>query len=117
MYGKNQQFVTPAGTSNLLDKEEFYASNMNLQIDSDAVYLVAPKAKSCIAEFFYYTKKTSTTKSVPFLNGPVHIKCRALCHVLTFAAEAEMVALFYNMQMALSQKSKLIIIKLKSIQY
>ena len=82
-------------------KIRFYASDMKLHIDSDAAYLVAPKAKSRIAGFFYCSNKTTPQSPQPFLNGPVHIECRVLRHVVTSAAEAETAALFYNAQTAL----------------
>ena len=79
----------------------FYASDMQLRIDSNAAYLVAPKAKSRIAGFFYCSDKPTTTKPIPKLNGPVHVKCRTLRHVVTSAAEVETAALFFNTQTAL----------------
>ena len=82
-------------------KVRFFASDMKLQIDSDAAYLVAPKAKSRIAGFFQCTNSKSPLQSTPFVNGPVHVECRTLRHVVTSAAEAETAALFYNTQTAL----------------
>jgi len=82
-------------------KVRFYASDMQLHIDSDAAYLVAPKAKSRIAGFFYCSSANLSPTTPPPLNGPVHIECRVLRHVVTSAAEAETAALFYNTQTAL----------------
>ena len=82
-------------------KVRFYASDMQLHIDSDAAYLVAPKAKIRVAGFFYCSKKDDSRHIPPTLNGPVHNECRVLRHVVTSAAEAETTALFYNTQMAL----------------
>ena len=79
----------------------FYASDMQLRIDSNAAYLVAPKAKSRIAGFFYCSDKPTTTKPVPKHNGLIHVKCRTLQHVVTSAAEAETAALFFSTQTAL----------------
>ena len=82
-------------------KIRFYASDMILRIDSDAAYLVAPKAKSRIAGFFQCSNKNLPTNSTTSINGPVHVECRTLRHVVTSAAEAETAALFYNTQTAL----------------
>ena len=63
---------------------------MILHIDSDAAFLVAPKARNRVAGFYYcgdtYTKSTTPHSK---LNGPVHIECKTLKHVVTSAAEAE----------------------------
>ena len=82
-------------------KVRFYASDMKLQIDSDAAYLVAPKAKGRIAGFFQCANSSTLSSPKPFINGPVHVECRTLRHVVTSAAEAETAALFYNTQTAL----------------
>ena len=74
---------------------------MQLHIDLDAAYLVAPKANSRIAGFYYCSTKKDPRFTPPPLNGPVHVECRVLRHVVTSAAEAETAALFYNTQMAL----------------
>ena len=81
-------------------KVRFYASDMQLRIDSDTAYLVAPEAKSRIAGFFYCTNKTTNTLPTPVINGPVHVECRVLRHVVTSAAEAETAGIFYNCQTA-----------------
>ena len=79
-------------------KVRFYASDMKLQIDSDAAYLVAPKAKSRIAGFSQCTNSTSPLNPKQFVNGSVHVECQTLWHVVTSASEAETVALFYYTQ-------------------
>ena len=79
----------------------FYASDMVLKVDSDAAYLVAPKAKSRIAGFFYCSRRPTINNPLASINGPVHVECRTLRHVVTSAAEAETAALFYNAQTAL----------------
>ena len=74
---------------------------MQLHVDSDAAYLVAPKAKSCISGYFYCYDKATETPPKPPLNGPLHVECKVLRHVVTSAAEAETAGLFYNCQTAL----------------
>jgi len=80
----------------------FYASDMKLYIDSDAVYLIAPKAKSQISGFYYLSNKCNSYKPQPTLNGPILVECRLLQHVVTSAAEAETAGLFYNVQSAIN---------------
>ena len=58
---------------------------MQLLLDSDAAYLVAPKAKSRVAGYFYL----STKSGQPTLNAPIHVECALLKHVISSAAEAQ----------------------------
>ena len=79
-------------------KIRYNASDMQLHIDSDAAYLVAPKAKSRVGGYFYLSDKftPSLKQFTPKLNGPIHIECHLLKHVVTSAAEAETSALYHN---------------------
>ena len=79
----------------------FHASDMKLYIDSDAAYLVAPKARSRISGYYYMSDICNTNKPTPKLNGPILVECRLLNHVVTSAAEAETAGLFYNAQSAI----------------
>ena len=74
---------------------------MKLYIDSDTAYLVALKAKSRIAGYFYCSDTTNTKPFSPPLNKPLHVECKVLQHVVTSVAEAETAGLFYNCQTAL----------------
>ena len=70
------------------------AYDMILHIDSNAAYLVLPKAYSCIAGYFHLA---STTLSMPTHsndNGAILIECKGLQHVVSSAAEAETYAIF-----------------------
>ena len=81
---------------------------MVLYIDSDAAYLIAEKAKSRIAGCFYCSNENPLrTKLNPPLNGPIHIECKLLRHVITSAAEAETAGLFTNCQKAVKIKQML----------
>ena len=79
-------------------KIRYHASDMQLYIDSDAAYLVAPKAKSRIAGYFYLSNNfnPTTMHPNPKLNAPIHIECNLLKHVVSSAAEAEISAIFHN---------------------
>ena len=71
----------------------FYASDMILSVDSDAAYLVLPKAKSRIAGFYYLTDRDSS-----YYNSPILVVCKTLKNVVASAAEAETGGLFLNGQ-------------------
>ena len=74
---------------------------MQLYVDSDAAYLVTPETKSRIAGYLYCSDNTTTNPPTPPLNGPLHVECKILRHVVTSAAEAETEGPFYNCQTAL----------------
>ena len=84
-------------------------SDMQLHVDSDAAYLVAPQAKSRAAGYFYLSKRPSSTTTAPTppLNAPIHIECTLLKHVVSSAAEAETGALFHNCKTAIELKHML----------
>ena len=81
----------------------YYASDMVLHIDSDAAYLVAPKARSRVAGYFHLSNHPSTTSNNT-LNGAVHVECKTLRHVVSSAAEAETAGVYHNAQMALPMR-------------
>ena len=89
-------------------KIRYTASDMILHLDSDAAYLVAPKARSRIAGYFYcgskYIKNISPTSP---LNGPIHIECKLLKHVVASAEGAETAGLFHNCQTAVMIRNML----------
>lgn len=77
----------------------FFASGMILYIHSDASYLCLPKARSRVAGYYYLSDKPHNPNSPPTNpthNGPIHIECATLKHVVASAAEAEFGALFVN---------------------
>ena len=78
----------------------FHASDMELTVDSDAAYLVMPKARSRIAGHFRLLDK-STVPHRSLYNGAIHIECRTLRHVVSSAAEAETNGVFQNAKIAL----------------
>ena len=55
----------------------YHASDMILNIDSDAAYLVLPNARSRIAGIYHLTNHSSPHKS-PFLNAPILVEYKTL---------------------------------------
>ena len=81
---------------------------MILYVDSDAAYLIADKAKRRVAGYYDCGNKTqSPTRPNPPINGPIHIECKLLRHVVTSAAEAETAGLFLNCQKIIEIKQML----------
>ena len=64
---------------------------MILCMESDAVYLVLPNAKSQTAGYLYFSENTRYGNYItqPERNGPLHFVCKTLKHVVASAAEAE----------------------------
>jgi hypothetical protein len=71
-----------------------HASDMILNIHSDASYLSGRESKSRAGFFFYMGSKTD--KSNKLTNGAILIIITVLKHVMSSAAEAEIGALFLN---------------------
>mmetsp|Transcript_17385 Transcript_17385/g.24554 ORF Transcript_17385/g.24554 Transcript_17385/m.24554 type:complete len:119 (+) Transcript_17385:1922-2278(+) len=67
---------------------------MQLQVDSDAAYLILPKARSRYAGYFYLGANISN-------NGPVHVECKIIPNVVTSSAEAECAGVYHNTHMAI----------------
>ena len=78
-------------------KIRFFASDMLLQVHSDASYLNEQQARSTAGGHFFLGKKVHHNEPI-FLNGAVHTVCSILKHVAASAAEAELGALFLNTQ-------------------
>ena len=76
----------------------YKASDMQLHVDSDAAYLVLPKARSRGAGHFYLSSTTPPGTSIPQPppNGPILTECVTLRNVMTSAAEAETGTLHHN---------------------
>ena len=77
----------------------YHASDMVLNVDSDAAYLVAPQAKSRIAGYYHLSQNPTKTQH-PTVNGAILVECKTLRHVVASAAEAETAGVFHNAQMA-----------------
>ena len=77
----------------------YRASDMILNVDSNTAYLVAPKARSCVASYYQLTANPTKTPH-PTINGAILVECKTLWHVVSSAAEAETAAIFHNVQQA-----------------
>ena len=88
----------------------FYASDMILDIDSDAAYLVAPKARSRVAGYYHLASIPNVTE-YPRLNETILIECKTLRHVVSSAAEAETGDIFHNAQIAIPIRTLLHVLK------
>ena len=68
-------------------------SDMVLQADSDAAYLVCPEAKSRAGGYHFLGDKDNIQ-----FNGPILVLAKVIKDVMASAAEAEVAALFMNAQ-------------------
>eukprot|EP00804_Cyclotella_cryptica_P002622 CCRYP_010444-RD/>CCRYP_010444-RD protein AED:0.34 eAED:0.29 QI:0/-1/0/1/-1/0/1/0/485 len=89
------QHILDYCASNPEAKLRFRASDMILNIHSDASYLSATRARSQVAG--YYFLGSIPTDDAPIkLNGAILVLCGILKFVVASAAEAELGALFHN---------------------
>ena len=88
----------------------YIASDMCIHIDSDASYLVLPKARSRGAGHFYLSDRppVSNLKPTPKPNGPILTECFTLKNVMSSAAEAETQAIYHNGKSAVPIRTTLI---------
>jgi hypothetical protein len=77
----------------------YRASDMILNVHSDALYLSAPKARSRAGGYFFLGSLPCDGDPIK-LNGAIHVTCTILKLVAASAAEAELGALFLNAQEA-----------------
>ena len=68
---------------------------MVLSIDSDAAYLVLPKAKSRIAGYYHLSDHLSKTNQSK-LNGAILVEYKVLKYVVSSSAEAKTAGIFHN---------------------
>ena len=77
----------------------FYASDMILNLHSDASYLSVGKGRNRAGGYFFLGSVPRDNQNIQ-LNGNIHIICAILKLVAASAAEAELGALFFNVQEA-----------------
>ena len=76
-------------------KLRYYASDMVLNVHSDASYLSAPNARSRAAGYYFLGSVPKNCQTIK-LNGAIHVLCTVLKLVASLAAKAELGALFIN---------------------
>ena len=76
-------------------KIRFHASDMILNVHSDASYLSAPKGQSRAGGHFFLGSVPQDRKPIP-LNAPIHTTCGIIHLVAASASEAKLAALFFN---------------------
>ena len=72
---------------------------MQLTVDSDAAFLVLPKARSRLAGYFRLLYPPLSRKFKH--NGAILIECRAIRNVVTSAAEAKANVVYHNARVAI----------------
>lgn len=85
------------------DAEILYrASDMILQTDSDAAYLVAPQARSRAAGYHFLGSHDHQQ-----FNGPIHVLARIIKNVMASAMEAEIAAMYMNAEILIEFRNTL----------
>ena len=78
-------------------KLRFFASTMQLVVDSNAAYLILPEARSrCSNHYCLESTHNDLNYNKSRNNSPIHTECKTIANVLCSAAEAECGGLFYN---------------------
>jgi hypothetical protein len=79
---------------------QYHTSDMILLINSNAAYLIIPKAKSRVVGYF---QLNDDPKQIPYpiVNGVILVKYKALRYVVLSATKAETARIFYNAQVAI----------------
>ena len=89
----------------------YHASEMNLHMQSDTSFILAPVAKIRAGGYNYLGEPLLDPKETPHkpppLNVPIHVECTTMKNVLKNAMKAELEALFLNFQ----QGAALIIVR------
>jgi hypothetical protein len=76
-------------------KIRYYASDMVLNVHSDASYLSVANAHSRAAGYYFFRSVPKDRQPIK-LNGAIHVLCTILKFVAASAAEAELGVLFHN---------------------
>ena len=73
---------------------------MVLHVYSDAVYIVAPKARARVAGYYHLSDDPNVTTH-PKLNGSILVEFKTLRHMVALAAEAKTAGFFQNTQVSI----------------
>ena len=82
---------------------QYQASDMILNFDSDASYLVKPESRSIMGGFHFLKNKDGK-----LFNGPILVLAKVIRNVMASATEAEVGGLFINAQEAVPERTTLI---------
>jgi hypothetical protein len=81
----------------------YISSDMCLDIESDASYLIAPKARSRTDGYHFLSSRPTGPTTAPKpsdppapSNGAINVLCQIMREVLSSATVAELAALFHN---------------------
>ena len=89
-------------------KIRYHVSDMCLHLDSDAAYLVQPKARSRVVGHFYLSKRIPTIKTPnPKPNGPIHTEYKTVRNVMSSAVEAGTIGIFHKAKTAVPIRTTL----------
>ena len=77
----------------------FHASDMILQLEADAAYLVLPKARSRAAAWFILGNDPTIHLS-PMSNAPIYVMCNTIKNTMSSATEAETGGIYMATQRA-----------------
>ena len=85
----------------------YHASDMVLVFETDAAYLVLPKARSRASGWYILTNDPTKTKNIIKPNGPLHVMCTAIKNVQQSASEAETGSTYLGFQRAVPIRTTL----------
>ena len=88
--------------SNLDSTTLYCVSDLILNIDSDAAYLVAPKDRSQVGEFYYMGNSNKQ-----LINGPVAVNAKIIKNIMSSASEAKSGGLYMNAKVAVPMRMTL----------
>lgn len=72
----------------------YYASNMILQVNTDAAYLVLPKTRQATGVF--YLSNNPPLEDTPIPNGAIDLLCKTIPNVVSTAAEVKTGGTYMN---------------------
>ena len=81
---------------------------MHLYLESDAAYLVLPRARSRCAVFYYLGDRLQSSTDKPAINGAVHVLCKTIPNVVSSSAEAETGGIYHGARKAVPMIDALI---------
>ena len=81
---------------------------MHIYLESDAAYLVLPRARSRCAVYYYLGDRLQSSTDKPAINGAVHVLCKMTPNVVSSAAEAKTAGIYHGAREAVPMIDALI---------